>query len=176
MHSKKHAKTEEERIARRKASAKRCNQKSSTKQKIKARKQSNAYKIYDSKYKKAKRLQYRIDVLEMYGSKCICCGEANFFFLTLDHINNDGYSDFRGGGVTLYEQLVKSGIIDDRLQILCHNCNAVKELNRRALLNNNSAELYIPPQRLCENTFTVAKAKKIGAQKLVELIAIMKVK
>jgi hypothetical protein len=29
-------------------------------------------------------------VLAAYGGKCVCCGEAEEAFLTLDHVNNDG--------------------------------------------------------------------------------------
>src|SRR5579862_852097 len=31
------------------------------------------------------------EVLRAYGGKCECCGEAHLEFLTLDHINGDGF-------------------------------------------------------------------------------------
>lgn len=41
--------------------------------------------------------QYRLlvkhEVIEKYGGKCLCCGEEQILFLTIDHKNNDGHED-----------------------------------------------------------------------------------
>ena len=68
----------------------------------------------------------RLEVLDMYGGKCVCCGETETAFLTLDHINNDGAAHRRMGktGPALYT-LVKNKRPTD-IQILCYNCNCAK--------------------------------------------------
>lgn len=67
---------------------------------------------------------------------CSCCGEKQIDFLTLDHINNDGYADKnvgrkkRRGGVGLYTYLKKRGFPSkERYQVLCYNCNCAKGKN-----------------------------------------------
>lgn len=70
-------------------------------------------------------------VFSLYGSMCSCCGETGKSFLTVDHINGDGYKDkkiFRG----LYSKYKK--IVEDKdqtkYQILCWNCNCAKRSNK----------------------------------------------
>lgn len=69
-------------------------------------------------------------VIENYGAKCVCCGETNRGFLTIDHINNDG-SDLRkthGAGLTLYRWIIKNNY-PEFFQILCYNCNFGRQRN-----------------------------------------------
>lgn len=77
-------------------------------------------------YKKA-----RLTVLEYYGNKCICCGEAQILFLTIDHINRDGAKqkeELGTRGSNLYRKIIALGFPDD-LQVLCYNCNCGREYN-----------------------------------------------
>lgn len=72
-----------------------------------------------------------------YGNKCNCCGETNPLFLTIDHVNNDGYkarqknakgkrqSEFSG---MYYKQIIKANF-PKNLQLLCWNCNCGKHRN-----------------------------------------------
>lgn len=68
------------------------------------------------------------------GRYCVCCGENNPVFLTIDHINGDGNHRRRTGkrlhqgNTTLYARLVKYGWPSD-LQVLCYNCNCAKKQN-----------------------------------------------
>jgi hypothetical protein len=66
----------------------------------------------------------RRDLLDIYGWKCACCGEDNASFLTLDHINGDGYKERaeRGGGLREFRRAIKS-YDPTKYQILCYNCN-----------------------------------------------------
>jgi hypothetical protein len=75
-------------------------------------------------YSKQRRLNNKIAVMQHYGGKCACCGEANLGFLTLDHINNDGvvHRKVTGMGARFYEWILKNGFPTD-LQVLCFNCN-----------------------------------------------------
>lgn len=83
---------------------------------------------------KSYRLKIRKQVLEKYGGKCVCCGESNWAFLVIDHINDDGYIERRekygsqsGASFSFVLELNRNPIRTD-LQILCWNCNATKSL------------------------------------------------
>ena len=64
----------------------------------------------------------------LYGHRCVICGEEHEEFLTLDHINDDGY---KNGGHRGKEEYRKAGktFSPDKYQVLCYNCNMSK--NRR---------------------------------------------
>lgn len=75
-------------------------------------------------------------VFEAYGGYvCVCCGETEKLFMTLDHINNDG-AEFRrrisgrrtGAGYITYRWLVLNNF-PDGFQVLCMNCNHGKRMN-----------------------------------------------
>lgn len=79
----------------------------------------------------------RRQIIEAYGGKCACCGETEYSFLTIDHVNDDGYKNRWKKGATTYGphsgySLLK--VIRDRnfppdFQVLCANCNTSKALN-----------------------------------------------
>lgn len=66
-------------------------------------------------------------VFAHYGDKCACCGEDNPFFLTIDHINNDGHKKRKTSRLQ-WHRAIKDGFPSD-LQILCFNCNLGKSRN-----------------------------------------------
>ena len=64
-----------------------------------------------------------------YGGKCECCGEPHLNFLTIDHINNDGWQERRRlcgsqhiSSTKWYLQLLRQEKRAD-LRVLCWNCN-----------------------------------------------------
>lgn len=71
-------------------------------------------------------------ILIHYGGKCKCCGEKEFDFLTMDHINNDGNihrKELKQKGITnMYHFIVKNNY-PNYFQILCFNCNISKRIN-----------------------------------------------
>ena len=77
----------------------------------------------------AKRFQI---VLNHYGAFCACCGETELKFLSVDHINNDGYARRKSGehasGQPLIGQIIRDNF-PDIFQILCMNCNHGKSRN-----------------------------------------------
>jgi hypothetical protein len=69
--------------------------------------------------------RYRAEVLAHYGGKCVCCGEAEPGFLTMDHTNNDGevrrqHTEWQHSNIYYWAR--KHGFPPD-LRILCYNCN-----------------------------------------------------
>jgi len=82
------------------------------------------------------RASYKKQVFDHYGWECACCGESIPEFLTIDHINNDGYLDRMKRGwkrkltsKDLYYMIIKEGF-PDRFQTLCQNCNLGKLVNK----------------------------------------------
>lgn len=69
--------------------------------------------------------QYRHRVFDAYGGyKCACCGETEYEFLTIDHVNNDGAQHrSRVGSRGIYRDIVKQGFPAGPYQVLCMNCN-----------------------------------------------------
>jgi len=63
--------------------------------------------------------------------KCACCGESEYGFLAIDHINNDG-ADHRK---TLNSKNIVHWLSRNKFppgfQVLCHNCNTAKGIYGR---------------------------------------------
>lgn len=99
-----------------------------------------AAKNKDARYETT-RLWYRrlrAEVIAAYGARCSCCAEANPGFLTMDHINSDGFKERSltpngnrqgGSGVALYQKLRKGGFPKGEHQLLCWNCNCGRAAN-----------------------------------------------
>jgi hypothetical protein len=79
-------------------------------------------------YAKQWREKMRRDILTYYSNKtltCACCGETEYTFLTIDHINNGGMKErreFKGGGHQFYRRIIKNKF-PVGYQVLCYNCN-----------------------------------------------------
>lgn len=82
------------------------------------------------------RKQNREKILDHYGRICVCCGETEALFLTIDHVNNDGYEHRKnlnggkqkGGNKELMRWIIRENY-PDTIQILCWNCNCGRSLN-----------------------------------------------
>ena len=72
------------------------------------------------------RARYRKAVMDHYGRRCVCCGETQEEFLTIDHVDNDGKEHRKVvDGARLYRWLMKNDY-PKNFQILCWNCNVAK--------------------------------------------------
>lgn len=85
-------------------------------------------------YNQLQHFMIRLEALEHYGNKCKICLLQKSEFLCLDHINNDGYKFRKLNKGNIYRLIKRNGFIDN-LQILCYNCNAIKQ--RQLLLSTN---------------------------------------
>lgn len=75
--------------------------------------------------------KWRKIVVGHYGGRCSCCGEKEFLFLEIDHVNNDGKQHRKKIG-TSAKAMVKwlmDNDFPDNFQILCANCNQGKKRN-----------------------------------------------
>jgi len=93
------------------------------------------------------RIKNKLEMIKAYGGFCKC-GENQALFLVLDHINNNGYLE-KSTSIDFYQYLKSLGYPgkDTQLQLLCHNCNAVKEYQSNRLhkveIISNTPEIYI---------------------------------
>jgi|SRR5579859_8012881 len=79
--------------------------------------------------RKIQKVKVKLEMIKAYGGSCSWCKISHPLFLTLDHINNNGNLESKRGGVEFYQYLKRLGYPgkDTQLQLLCHNCNALKE-------------------------------------------------
>ncbi len=86
-------------------------------------------KLYenDTNIKKRAREWYyklRKECINSYGGKCECCGETEFHFLTIDHVNGGGTKHrMRLGGGTNYLREIRKLGFPEGYRVLCYNCN-----------------------------------------------------
>ncbi len=83
--------------------------------------------------KRALYKKHRQEVFVAYGgAKCSCCGETEFHFLCIDHVNGGGNKHRKEvpGGVGMISWLRKNNY-PKGFRVLCHNCNqAIAVLGR----------------------------------------------
>ncbi len=79
--------------------------------------------------KKLYRAGFRKTVIEHYGSRCQCCEESRYEFLTIDHIDGGGSAHRKeatghvsGGGSSFHRWIIKNNF-PPTLRVLCYNCN-----------------------------------------------------
>lgn len=86
----------------------------------------NSPKVRTSK-QQCYNFKIKSEVVNHYGGKCKCCGESRIEFLSIDHIEGDGYEHRRRlkmrGGLAFYLWLKRNGF-PDGYRVLCHNCNS----------------------------------------------------
>jgi len=61
--------------------------------------------------------------------KCACCGELEYDFLTIDHLESIVPKQKKLVGVFLYRSLIKSGF-PPGYQVLCYGCNLMKSKHK----------------------------------------------
>lgn len=97
-------------------------------------KQNNreTYNAYQRRWNKQKKEEAHA----AYGGVCSCCGETNPFFLTLDHLQNDGHKARVTDtySVSIYAWAKKNNW-PDTLALRCFNCNCAR--HRNLTMNND---------------------------------------
>jgi hypothetical protein len=76
-------------------------------------------------YQRDWRRKQRQSVLAHYGGRCACCGETEYEFLSIDHIEGGGTQhrrDIGSRGATMMRWLINNGY-PEGFRVLCHNCN-----------------------------------------------------
>lgn len=85
------------------------------------------YKIrrIGSEYRKTiieRRRADRRAAIEFYGGKCACCGETQYEFLSIDHVDGGGAKHRKEVGTNIGLWLKRNGY-PVGFRVLCHNCN-----------------------------------------------------
>ena len=72
--------------------------------------------------------QTKLNIINLLGKSCKCCGENKEHNLNVDHKHGDGHTLRRDHSTSLYRRIIK-GIVDvNDFQLLCWNCNHSKYL------------------------------------------------
>ena len=101
---------------------KELNQRDTTRLKKKIYVQNNIAKVRESVRRSNQTIKHLI--INAYGGRCVCCGEAEIDFLTIDHIDGlKGKSKQGERGRQFYYRLIREGFQTDKYQCLCMNCN-----------------------------------------------------
>lgn len=87
-------------------------------------------------------LKRKFECYEAYGGRfCRCCGETEDFFLSIDHIKDNGRSEHQG--MQLRCKLRKYGY-PSGYQILCFNCQYGKRKGNGFCPHHPKIDLRIP--------------------------------
>ena len=75
------------------------------------------------------------------------CGFGDKRAFTLDHIHNDGYVDkknykFKGGIPIFKKYALDPELARKKLQVLCMNCNFIKEIERVRKITGDPELIY----------------------------------
>jgi len=115
----------------------------------KATRRKHYHNTKDARHAERKRgyEKVKLDVFTYYSKKisgsnvpcCAFCKETEFLFLTIDHIDGRKTAQEKRGIMKsdeLYRKLRQGW--PDRYQVLCYNCNMVKEIERPKIKKNAS--------------------------------------
>ena len=86
----------------------------------------------DKKARTDKKLRdkWKVETIAHYGGACVCCGEINLKFLTLDHIYGKGKTHRKDyGGSYFYCKMRTLGYPEGVVQVMCFNCNLGRAIN-----------------------------------------------
>lgn len=75
---------------------------------------------------KERKIKQRKIVIEHYGSKCSCCGENQYEFLTIEHKNGGGCKHRKKIGAASMARFIIKNNFPPEYDILCYNCNCAK--------------------------------------------------
>jgi len=77
---------------------------------------------------------YRKNIIELMGSKCVQCGFSDIRALQIDHVNGGGRQEHLKGGHK-WQAILLSNLLSgkkiENYQILCANCNWIKRVERK---------------------------------------------
>lgn len=89
--------------------------------------------LFFSKRNKLFREKVKREVIALMGDKCVCCGEKEIDFLTIDHINNDGAAHRKNllseglSSQKIWTEIRRTGKFIG-FQLMCSNCNLSKHI------------------------------------------------
>lgn len=94
------------------------------KEREKARKAYQKYKDKKMEYQRKYYKEVKEKFIQMYGGKCVCCGETTFYFLTIEHKLGQIRAT-KETGARAYRKAIQE-YRPDLYEILCWNCNCAE--------------------------------------------------
>lgn len=91
-----------------------------------ARKYYHKHKEKLLAYQKQTRIKRRMKVIDHYGSKCVCCGEKQYEFLSIEHNNGGGTQHRKSLPSPSIDRFLIKNNFPEGYSVLCHNCNFAK--------------------------------------------------
>ena len=71
-------------------------------------------------------LEMRKQTIQIYGGKCVCCGEDKYEFLAFDHKDGNGNAHrktIKASSELPFLRWLKRNNYPNMIRLLCHNCN-----------------------------------------------------
>ena len=92
-----------------------------------------------------KYLYLKAKVIEILGNHCVRCNFDDWRSLCVDHVHDNGWAHvsqggFRKTGVNVLYEVIGDPKAKENYQMLCANCNQIKEMERRGYLNKSKIE------------------------------------
>jgi len=106
-----------------------CKEKSNDKYKIRHKEKCRQYRADKKEFIKEISRRYHKHIkdtfFEMYGNRCVCCGETNIEFLTIEHKLGQRGVKKKESSFRAYISATKE-YQPDTYEVLCMNCNHAK--------------------------------------------------
>ena len=91
-------------------------------------------------YQQQWRFSYKLKLIDLFGGRCIRCGETNPLVLTLNHLG--GLNGPRGrGGYLLYLDIIKGRKEKSGFDLRCYNCQILYEFERGAIFSEIAGQV-----------------------------------
>lgn len=107
-----------------------------------------------SEYNRKSLRKLKREVMDAYGGICVCCGETELAFLTIDHADDNGAEhrremaaesgfEYSQAGARTYRWLRKNGY-PEGFRVMCANCNSGRYWNGGVCPHQEIAEALMP--------------------------------
>lgn len=107
-----------------------------------------------SEYNRKSLRKLKREVMDAYGGICVCCGETELAFLTIDHADDNGAEhrremaaesgfEYSQAGARTYRWLRKNGY-PEGFRVMCANCNSGRYWNGGICPHQEIAEALLP--------------------------------
>ena len=110
-------------------------------------------KEYGRQYSRQYNQNLRSQIIQLYGGRCLGCGNPHLDFLEIDHILGGGRQHLKecGGNHQMYRTIFAEGCRPDKYRVLCKACNqlarwfSIEEIQaifKPVRYPNNSQQVY----------------------------------
>lgn len=115
---------------------------------------SRSCQVCKIKQEEARRKNKDLVFAQYGGYRCVCCGETEPMFLTIDHIDGGGNEHRRNSNrADIHPWLIKHNF-PAGFQVLCYNCNCGRYRNGGVCPHQITSELSLKNSIASSSTFT----------------------